>query len=47
MPWGFFCYTVMSFGLKNVGATYQKAMTALIHDMVHKEMEVYLDNMIL
>lgn len=39
---GTFCYKVMPFGLKNAGATYQRAMTALFHDMIHKEMEVYL-----
>jgi len=33
---GTFCYKVMSFGLKNVGATYQQAMVALFHDMMHK-----------
>lgn len=36
----------MPFGLKNVGATYQRAMIALFHDMINKEMEVYVDNMI-
>jgi len=44
--WGTFCYKVMSFGLKNVGATYQRAMMALFHDMMHKEIEVYVDDMI-
>ncbi|KAI5411754.1 hypothetical protein KIW84_056718 [Lathyrus oleraceus] len=36
-PWGTFCYRVMPFGLKNAGATYQRAMTTLFHDMMHKE----------
>ena len=36
----------MSFGLKNVGATYQRAMVALFHDMMHREIEVYEDDMI-
>lgn len=36
----------MPFGLKNAGATYQRAMTALFHDMIHKEMEVHVDDMI-
>ena len=35
----------MPFGLKNAGATYQKAATALFHDMMHKEVEVYVDDM--
>ena len=30
-----FYYTVMPFGLKNAGATYQQAMTAIFHDMMH------------
>jgi hypothetical protein len=45
-PWGTFCYKVMPFGLKNVGATYQRAMVTLFHDMMRKEIEVYVDNMI-
>ena len=44
--WGTFCYKVMSFGLKNAGETYQQAMVALFHDMMHKEIEVYVDDMI-
>lgn len=36
----------MPFDLENAGATYQRAMTALFHDMLHHEMEVYVDNMI-
>ena len=35
-----------AFGLKNAGATYQRAATALFHDMMHKEVEVYVDYMI-
>ncbi|XP_052312432.1 uncharacterized protein LOC112328962 [Populus trichocarpa] len=45
-PWGTFCYKVMPFGLKNAGATYQRAMVTLFHDMMHKEIEVYVDDMI-
>lgn len=45
-PWATFCYKVMPFGLKNVGATYQRAMVTLFHDMIHKEIEVYVDDMI-
>ncbi|PKI67398.1 hypothetical protein CRG98_012207, partial [Punica granatum] len=44
--WGTFCYRVMAFGLKNAGATYQRAMVTLFHDMMHKEVEVYVDDMI-
>ena len=45
-PWGTFYYKVMSFGLKNTGATYQRATVTLFHDMIHKEIEVYVDDMI-
>ena len=36
----------MPFGLKNAGATYQRAMTTLFNDLMHKEIEVYVDDMI-
>lgn len=41
---GNFYYIVMPFGLKNVGATYQRAMTAIFHDMMHRELEDYVDD---
>ncbi|WRX22815.1 Reverse transcriptase domain - like 10 [Theobroma cacao] len=44
--WGTFCYKVMPFGLKNTEATYQRAMVTLFHDMMHREVEVYVDDMI-
>ncbi|KAG8503668.1 hypothetical protein CXB51_001660 [Gossypium anomalum] len=44
--WGTFCYKVMPFGLKNAGATYQRAMVTLFHDIMHREIEVYIDDMI-
>ena len=45
-PWGTYYYKVMPFGLKNAGATYQRAATTLLHDLIHKEVEVYVDDMI-
>ena len=35
----------MPFRLKNVGATYQRMATTLLYDMIHKEIEVYVDDM--
>ena len=36
----------MPFGLKNAGATYPRAIVTLFHDIMHKEIEVYVDDMI-
>ena len=44
--WGTFVYDVMPFGLKNARATYQHAMVTLFHDMIHQEIEKYVDDMI-
>ena len=44
--WGTYCYRVMPFGLKNARATYQRAATTPFHDMMHRDVEVYVDDMI-
>uniref|UniRef100_A0A2N9J9P3 RNA-directed DNA polymerase n=1 Tax=Fagus sylvatica TaxID=28930 RepID=A0A2N9J9P3_FAGSY len=45
-PIGNFYYTVMPFGLKNAGATYQRTMIAMFHDMMHCEIEDYVDDIV-
>ena len=45
-PWGTYCYVVMPFSLKNAGATYQRAMMAIFHDMIHIDMKVYVDDIL-
>jgi hypothetical protein len=34
-PWGNFAYWKMPFDLKNIGATFQRAMTFAFHDLKH------------
>ena len=41
---GTFEWLVMPFGLKNIGATYQRAMNAIFNDMLGHHMEVYIDD---
>ncbi|XP_050920355.1 uncharacterized protein LOC127137989 [Lathyrus oleraceus] len=45
-PWGTLCYKVIPFRLKNAGATYQREMVTLFHDIMHKEIEVYVNDVI-
>ena len=42
--WGTFAYRKLPFGLKNVGATFQQAMSYAFHDIKHI-VEPYLDNL--
>lgn len=35
------------FGLKNAGATYMRDMTTIFYDMIHKEIEVYVHDVII
>jgi hypothetical protein len=43
-PWGTFSYRKMPFGLKNIGATFQHAMTFTFHDLKHI-VEAYLNDL--
>jgi hypothetical protein len=43
---GLFKWVVMTFGLKNVGATYQRAMNLIFHDLLGVLMEVYIDDVV-
>lgn len=44
--WKTFCWNVMPFSLKNSGVTYQRAMTTIYHDMLHINMEDYVDDIL-
>jgi hypothetical protein len=43
---GLFEYVVMTFGLKNAGATYQRAMNYIYHDLISKLVEIYIDDIV-
>jgi hypothetical protein len=43
---GLFEYVVMTFGLKNSGATYQRAMNYIYHDLIGKLVEIYIDDVV-
>src|SRR4051812_19151353 len=43
-PLGVYCYTVMPFGLKNAGATYQRVMDKIFRPYIRKMVECYVDD---
>lgn len=43
---GVYCYKVITFGLKNVGATYQRLVNRMFKEKIGRNMEVYVDNML-
>ena len=43
---GMFEWVVMTFGLKNTGATYQRAMNLIFHDFIGKIVEVYINDVV-
>ena len=45
-PAGNYHYKVMSFGLKNVGSTYQRMMTRMFEPQLGRSIEIYVDDMV-
>jgi hypothetical protein len=43
---GLFEWVVMTFGLKNAGATYQRAMNLIFHDLLEIILEIYIDDVV-
>ena len=45
-PYGAYCYTSMTFGLKNEGATYQRMMQNCLTKQIRCNVRVYVDDMV-
>jgi len=43
---GLFEWVVMTFGLKNAGAMYQRAMNYIFHELIGKIVEIYIDDVV-
>jgi hypothetical protein len=46
MPHGIYCYKVMTFDLKNTGATYQKAIQKCLKSQIGKNVKAYVDDVV-
>jgi hypothetical protein len=46
-PYGTYAYKTMSFGLKNVGATYQRAIQMCFADQLHRNIGAYVDDVVI
>src|SRR4051812_19297681 len=44
---GVFCYNTMPLGLKNAGATYQRCMQACLKDQIGRNVQVYVDDIVI
>jgi hypothetical protein len=47
IPFGTYAYKTMSFSLKNAGATYQRAIQMCFADQLHRNVEVYVDDVVI
>jgi hypothetical protein len=45
-PHGIYCYMTMTFGLKNAGETYQKAIQKCLESQIGKNVEAYVDDVV-
>jgi hypothetical protein len=45
-PFDAYCYTTMSFGLRNAGARYQRAIQACLKRQLNKNVEAYVDDVV-
>jgi hypothetical protein len=45
-PFGAYCYTTMSFKVKNAGATYQRAIQACFKRQLNKNVKAYVDDVV-
>ena len=43
---GLYEWIVMTFGLKNAGATYQRAMNYIFHKLIGRVVEIYIDDVV-
>ena len=43
---GLYEWIVMTFGLKNAKATYQRAMNYIFHELIGKIVEIYIDDVV-
>jgi hypothetical protein len=46
-PYGIFCYQVVPFGLKNAEATYQRMMQNCLRSQMGRNIQVYIDDMVI
>jgi hypothetical protein len=46
-PFGAYCYTTMSLGLTNAGATYQRAIQACFKRQLNKNVKAYVDDVVI
>ena len=46
-PYGAYCYTSMSMGLKNAGATYQRTMQKCLQSQIGRNVHVYVDDIVI
>ena len=46
-PFSVYCYTIMPFGLKNAGATYQRMMQNCLKKQIGQNVQVYVDDIVI